>query len=77
MTTFDIGIAGVPYREGPVAQICVTHRDPPSVDIPAEVYREDGKLMIELFPRRGEDSWELPLPDFLEAIGKAMSVLHA
>jgi hypothetical protein len=59
-------------RDSAVAEFHAT-RDG-TVDIPAEVFRQDGKFMIALFAQTGGVQWEFPVSDFVEAIeaGKAL-----
>jgi hypothetical protein len=71
--TIHVGAAGPPHREGVVAEFHVIHDE--FVDIPAELFRDDGKLMIAIYARGGGDPWEFPLADFLEAIGKGIGIL--
>lgn len=68
-----VGEAGPPHREKVVAEFHVTHEG--VIDIPAEVYDEDGKLMIAIYSREGGQPWDFPLADFIEAIGKAIAIL--
>lgn len=68
-----VGEASPPHREKMVAEFHVAHND--VIDVPAEVYEDDGKLMIAIYSREGGHPWEFPLADFIEAIGKAIAVL--
>lgn len=72
--TIHVGEAGPPHREQAVAEFHVAHDG--LVDIPAELFSEDGKLMIALYGRTGGVAWEYPLSDFLAAIGKGMGILN-
>ena len=45
------------------------------VDIPADVYRENGELMISIFAPEGGVAWEYPLDDWLRAIERAVELL--
>ena len=45
------------------------------VDVPAELFRAKGQVMIALYPRAGGNPWEFPLADFLRAVGEGLAVL--
>lgn len=62
-----------PDLESAVAQLTVLHGD--IMDIPAEVFRVDGELMIRIFPRGGGEVWQYPLNKWLGAIQHAVEVL--
>jgi hypothetical protein len=62
-----------PDSEGPMAQINLRHDG--FVDIPAEIRRENGDLIIRLVARAGGAAWEYPLADFLAVVDKAVDAL--
>jgi len=68
-----VGEASPPHRETVVAEFHVDEGG--VIDVPAEVYEDDGKLMIAIYSREGGNPWEFPLSDFVEAIGQAIAVL--
>jgi hypothetical protein len=70
---FQIFVAYPPDREGRVAQVHVPHDG--AVDIPVEMYDEDGERKITIFARTGGVAWEYPLDDFLAAIEAAITAL--
>ena len=45
------------------------------MDFPAEVYDDDGKLMIALNAPPADGPWEFGVAEFLEAIAKAIKIL--
>jgi hypothetical protein len=63
--TLDVFKTFPPNRDDPVAEINERHDG--FVDIPAEVRRENGRLVITLFARDGGASWEYPLASFLRS----------
>jgi hypothetical protein len=69
----QVGEASSPHRERMVAEFHVAHDG--YIDIPAEVYEHEGKLMIAIYSREGGNPWEFPLADFIGAIGQAIAVL--
>jgi hypothetical protein len=71
--TIQVGEASPPHRDAAVAEFHVRHDA--CVDIPAEVYRDNGRLMIALYAREGGIQWEYPLSEFLEAIGKGIGIV--
>ncbi|HMK97647.1 MAG TPA: hypothetical protein VK425_08895 [Acidimicrobiales bacterium] len=71
--TIHVGHASPPHRDSTVAEFHVAHDG--FVDIPAEIYRSEGQLMIAIYSRAGGDPWEFPLGDFIEAIGKGIAIL--
>jgi hypothetical protein len=72
--TIKIFVGYPPDRDSPQAEFRISHDG--LVDIPALLYREDGKLMIEIFSQAGgEPEWTLPLADFVQAIGNGMAAL--
>ena len=70
---FEISKGFPPDRESPIAELCVRHDG--VVDIPAEVYRENGELTISIFGRKDGVALEYPLHDWLDAIQRAVEVL--
>lgn len=71
--TINVGIAYPPHREEGVAEFHVMHGN--VIDIPAELFRKDGRLMIGLYSKSDGLAWEYPLSDFLAAIASGMEVL--
>lgn len=71
--TIHVGPAGPPHRESLVAEFHVAHDG--VIDIPAEIYEDDGKLMIAIYSREGGNPWEFLLSDFVGVIGQAIAVL--
>ena len=71
--TFEIFEMFPPDRESPVAELNVRHGA--VVDVPAEVYRENGELKITIFGREGGVAWEYPLAEWVEAVRKAAEAL--
>ncbi len=71
--TIEIFKAFPPGRETAVAELNVRHDG--VVDIPAEVYRENGELKITIFRREGGVAWEYPLEEWLDAIHRAAEAL--
>jgi hypothetical protein len=71
--SIQVGLAGPPHRDECVAQFHVLHDA--SLEIPAEIFRKDGKLMIGIFAREGGISWEYTVAEFLQAIAQGMEIL--
>jgi hypothetical protein len=63
-----------PNREGDVAELNVDHNGT-LVDIPAEVFREEGELRIRIFPPTEAAARQYTLDEWLEAIQRAVEVL--
>lgn len=63
-----------PDRDSPVADF---HEalDEGGINFPAQIYRQDGNLMITIFARTGEVAWEYPLDEFTDAIESARAIL--
>lgn len=72
---FQIFVAYPPGREGRVVELSVPRCG--GVDIPAEIYREDGQTMITLFSRSDGPAWRYPLSDFLAAVEAATNAIEA
>jgi hypothetical protein len=70
---FEIFKAFPPNRESAVVELNVRHDG--QVDIPAEIYREDGELRITLFQREGGAAWQYPLNEWVAGIAKAIEAL--
>ena len=70
---FKIFKAFPPDRESAVVELNVWHDG--MVDVPAEIYREDGERMIAIFGRGGGAAWVYPLDEWLEALRKAAGAL--
>ena len=62
-----------PDREGRVAQLCVQRAG--KLDIPAEVFRQDGQTMITLFSRDDGPAWTYPLAEFGAALDAARAIV--
>lgn len=73
--TIEIGATSPPHRETGVAEFHVRHDG--FIDVPAEVYCENGVLMIGLYAREAGIQWEYSLAEFVEAIGRAMVIVEA
>jgi hypothetical protein len=71
--TFKISKGFPPDRESPIAELTVSHDG--VVDIPAEIYRENGEVRIALFGRQDGTAFEYPLAEWIEAINSAVEVL--
>lgn len=71
--TFEIFKAFPPDRDGPVAEINVRHEG--LVDVPAEVYRENGELRIAIFGREGGVAWNYSLDEWVQAVQRAVEVV--
>jgi hypothetical protein len=69
----EVGEAGPPHRATAVAEFHVLHDN--ILEIPAEIFRESGRLMIAIFSREGSISWEFPIADFLEAVQSGIEIL--
>ncbi|CAB4924290.1 unannotated protein [freshwater metagenome] len=72
--TIHVGVAFPPHRQGAIAEFHVAHDG--VMDIPAELFRLDGRLMIGLYSRVDGIAWEYPLSDFLAAIASGIKVLE-
>lgn len=72
--SIHVGVAYPPHREEAVAEFHVKHDD--VVDIPAEIFRQDGRLMIGLYARTGGLAWEYSLSDFLGAIASGIAIIE-
>jgi hypothetical protein len=73
--SIHVGIAYPPHREEGVAEFHVLREG--TMDIPAELFRDQGRLMIGLYSRTEGIAWEYPLSDFLAAIASGIEVLGA
>ena len=69
----EVDKAFPPDRESAIAEFYVSHDG--GVDIPADVYRENGELMLSIFGRKDGVALDYPLRDLLEAIERAVEVL--
>jgi len=69
---FTIAYAYPPWREGRVIQLYISHDG--SVDIPVEVYRDDGETVITLFSR--PEGLTYVAEDFVAAINAAVAALE-
>lgn len=72
--TIHVGIAYPPHRDEGVAEFHVTHDG--TIDVPAEIFRDSGRLMIGLYSRADGLAWEYPLSDFLAAIASGIGILE-
>jgi hypothetical protein len=73
--SIHVGIAYPPHREEGVAEFHVEHDG--IIDIPAEIFRSNGRLMIGLYSRNDGLAWEYSLSDFLAAIAAGIGTLQA
>jgi hypothetical protein len=71
--TFEIFKAFPPDRDSAIVEVIFRHDG--GVDVPAEVYREDGELRIAIFGRQGGVPSEYPLEAWIQAIQRAIEVL--
>ena len=71
--TFEIFKAFPPDRDSPVAELNVRHEG--SVDVPAEVYRENDELRIAIFGREGGVAWNYSLDEWEQAVKRAREVV--
>lgn len=72
--TIHVGIAYPPHRNEGIAEFHVAHDG--VVDIPAEIFRAGGHLMIALYSRADGIAWEYRVSDFLTAIASGIEVLE-
>jgi len=72
--TIKVNIAYPPHRDAAVAEFHVA-RDG-KIDIPAELFRSDGHLMIALYSRESGIAWEYRVSDLLAAIALGIEVLE-
>jgi hypothetical protein len=71
--SIEIFKAFPPDRESAVAELNVRHDG--TVDIPAEVFREDGELRINIFRPEGGVAWQYSVDEWVAAIQRAIEVL--
>jgi len=71
--TIEIFKAFPPDRESTVVELNVRHDG--AVDVPAEIYRENGERMIAIFGREGGAAWVYPLDEWVAALHKAAEAL--
>ncbi|HEU5205909.1 MAG TPA: hypothetical protein VFU17_16590 [Candidatus Limnocylindrales bacterium] len=71
----EVWITSPPHRDSVVAELQIHHES--TVDQPVEIFRVDGKLMIALYVSPERHPIELPLGEFLEAVGKSIDELGA
>ena len=69
----QVGEASPPHRDERVAEFHVFHDG--FVGVPAEIFRLNGRLMIAIYSREGREPWEFSLAEFVEAIGRGISIL--
>jgi hypothetical protein len=72
--TIHVGIAYPHPPPGPIAEFHIAHDG--VMDIPAELFGLDGRVMIGLYSRGDGIAWEYPVSDFLAAIGSGSRVLE-
>jgi hypothetical protein len=70
----EVDLAAPPHRDSIVAEFHVTHGK--YTDIPAEVYLENGILMIAIYSAQGGIAWEYSVSEFVKAIANGMSILE-
>jgi hypothetical protein len=71
--TFEVFKAFPPDRETAVAELNFRHDG--FVDVPAEVFWENGEMRITIFGREGGAAWEYSLREWTEAVQRAMQAL--
>jgi hypothetical protein len=71
----EVWLTSPPNRDGKVAELQIQHES--TVDQPVEIFRVAGKLMIALYVSPERPPIELPLGEFLEAVGKSIDELGA
>jgi hypothetical protein len=71
----EIGIATPPHREEAVAEFRI-HHDRGGISLPAEMYREGGRLKLAIYNSGGGIAWEFGLADLLEAIGRGIALIE-
>ncbi|MGB6456659.1 MAG: hypothetical protein WBH47_19500 [Streptosporangiaceae bacterium] len=71
----DVGIATPPQRKEAVAELRV-HHEGGGLSIPAEIFREDGKLMPAIYGLQGGIEWEFRIADFLIALGRGVEIME-
>ena len=71
--TFNVTIGSPPYLEGLAAQLEIDYKG--GVAIPIEVFHEDGRLRMTVFPTGNEENWSFDVADLVEALGRAMARL--
>ncbi|HEX3461314.1 MAG TPA: hypothetical protein VHT49_10455 [Acidimicrobiales bacterium] len=72
--TIEVFKANPEDRDSPVAELRVAHDG--TVDVSAQVFSENGELMIAIFARAGGVEWQFPLSEFVEAIHTGESMLE-
>jgi len=73
--TIDVGVATPPHREEAVAELRI-HHESGGLSIPAEIFREHGKLMIAIYRPNGGIAWEFRIADFLIALGRGVEIME-
>jgi hypothetical protein len=68
-----VDLAGPPQRRRALAEFHV--RNGEDVEIPAEIYRDGGRLRICIHPRSEGQGWDYPLGEFVSAIGKGITII--
>ena len=70
----EVGRASPPHRRRSVAEMHAhTHE---GIDVPAEIYREGGRLRIALYSKTEGQTWDYPLGAFISAIGRGVAILE-
>jgi hypothetical protein len=72
---FRLFVAYPPDREGRVVQLTITQGN--EMDIPAEIFREGGQLMITLFSRGDTTGRTYPVTEFVDAVEAAVAAVDA
>ncbi len=64
-----------PYHDARVAQFQVRSGD--VINIPAEIFQTDGRVMISLFSPTDGLAWQYPVDEFVAAIEQGVAVVTA
>jgi hypothetical protein len=72
---FQVFVAYPPDREGRVVELNIIREG--EVDIPAELFRDNGETMITLFSRKDGPAWTYRLADFVLGLDAATAALEA
>ncbi len=72
--SITVGPAGPPHRDSAVAEFRTYGEG--TVEVVAEMFVANDKLMIGFYSHTPGPSWDFELAEFLEAIGQGMAVLR-
>lgn len=70
---FNVVIGSPPYLDEIAAQLEVEYGG--GVGIPFEVFRDEGRLKVTVFPTGTGENWVFDVADLVEALGVAMARL--